>query len=111
MPKAAKQGSFFDRELKALKPCPYAFRFQYQGGDGKQHTHTCDDWETAAMFGNFRNRYGEEEALRMMDKTFNEEYPAKGMALALGTHSRYPKVWLLVGVIRLDRVSQLALAL
>lgn len=108
---AARQGTFFDKQLTALKPCPYAFRFDYQTEDGKSHRHVCDDWETAAMFYNFAKRYGEARALSMMETTFNHDYPSKGMALALGTHSRYPTTWLLVGVIRLDRVAQFGLGL
>jgi hypothetical protein len=107
----ARQGSFFDKTLTALKPCPYEFRFDYESEDGKSHCNVCDDWETAAMFDNFSHRYGQAQALRLMDKAFNDEYPRKGMALALGTHSRYPGTWLLVGVIRLDRVSQMTLDL
>ncbi len=108
---AARQGSFFDKALTALEPCPYEFRFEYESEDGKPHSNICDDWETAAMFYNFRKRYEEAQALRLMDRTFNHDYPTKGMALALGTHSRYPGTWLLVGVIRLDSISQMTLDL
>jgi hypothetical protein len=108
---AACQPSFFGEDVKALEPCPYTFTFKYQSADGKPHSSTCDDWETAATFYRFRREYGEAEALRYLVGTFNEDYPAKGMAFALGTHSRFPKVWLLVGVIRVDRVAQLALSL
>ena len=102
---AANQASFFDDDLKALNPCPYAFRFRYSTEDGP-HENTCEDWETTAMFYSFSRLYGEEEALKLMSKTFAEEYPKKGVAFALGTHSRFPKSWLLVGVIRLDEVDQ-----
>ncbi len=108
---AASQKSFFDDELKALDPCPYAFKFDYRTEDGKPHNATCDDWETSAMFYNFQNRYGENDALAIMDKTFNEEYPSKGMVFAMGTHSRRPQQWLLVGVIRLDEIAQMPLGL
>lgn len=54
---------------------------------------------------------GVEAALKSMAQTFNEEYPARGMTFAMGTHSLYPKVWLLVGVLRLDPVRQPSLAL
>lgn len=108
----ARQGKlFFDQELTALKPCPYAFRFEYESEDGKPHCHVCDDWETAAMFYNFTKRYGEVKALAKMDEVFNIDYPRKGMVFALGTHSRYPTTWLLVGVIRLDKFSQMTLDL
>jgi hypothetical protein len=109
--KVARQRSFFDTELKALAPCPYAFYFEYKMEDGKSHRNVCDDWETAAMFYNFERNYGEKKALILMDKTFNQDYPTRGMVFALGTHSRYPRVWLLVGVIRLDRVAQMTLEL
>lgn len=106
-----RQGSFLDKELIALEPCPYAFCFQYTTEDGKLHKSVCDDWETAAMYYNLEQRYGEASAIRTMHKTFNEDYPTKGMALALGTHSRFPSTWLLVGVIRVDSVSQPSLPL
>jgi hypothetical protein len=39
-----------------------------------------------------------------MKRVFGEEYPRKGMLLAMGTHSLYPETWLINGVIRLDPV-------
>jgi hypothetical protein len=42
-----------------------------------------------------------------MVRTFGEEYPKKGIAFAMGTHSLYPDVWLLVGIVRIDAVDQL----
>ena len=61
------------------------------------------------MFRNFQRGYGETGALEMMNKTFSVDYPEKGMAFAMGTHSRWPDQWLLVGVIRVDRVAQKSL--
>ena len=49
------------------------------------------------------------KALKLMDETFNLEYPKNGMVFAMGTHSRYPSKWLLVGVIRLDEEDQIPL--
>ncbi len=109
--RAASQLSFLDSELAALSPCPYAFKFDYETSDGQFHRATCDDWETAATFYRWERRMGAEAALKAMAETFNEKYPAKGMAFAMGTHSLYPKVWLLVGVLRLDLVLQPSLAI
>jgi hypothetical protein len=106
---AASQHSFFDRALAELEPCPYAFKFEYEDQDGHAHASTCDDWETTTMYRRFASQYGETRALSLMKKTFEQEYPAKGMAFAMGTHSRYPDVWLLVGVLRLDESKQLAM--
>jgi hypothetical protein len=107
---AASQGSFFDKELAELEPCPYAFKFAYSDEDDRSHDATCDDWETAAMFRNFSREYGEERAIALMKQTFERDYPKRGMAFAMGTHSRYPDIWLLVGVLRLDVPDQLTLA-
>lgn len=108
---AAAQSSFLDRDLRALSPCPYAFNFTYESSDGRPHRATSDDWETAAMFYKFQNLYGEEQALKQMKETFEDTYPAKGMAFAMGTHSRFPKTWLLVGILRIDEESQAAFLL
>ncbi|WP_343865497.1 hypothetical protein [Caenispirillum bisanense] len=61
------------------------------------------------MYWRFERKHGEEEAVRRIQNIFGNEYPEKGMAFALGTHSRYPASWLLIGVLRLDRISQLSL--
>lgn len=104
----ARQPDFFDHDLQALEPCPYDFRFTWESTTDS-HNHSCADWEIAAMFRKFRSRYGEKAALEKMNTTFNDLYPANGMAFALGTHSRYPKSWLLVGVIRVDDNRQIPL--
>ncbi|MGB8274205.1 MAG: hypothetical protein WCF16_02935, partial [Alphaproteobacteria bacterium] len=69
---AASQGTFFDKDLAELEPCPYAFKFEYEDQDGHAHTSTCDDWETAAMFRQFTRRYDEKRALSLMKKTFEQ---------------------------------------
>lgn len=108
---ASQQLSFLDKDLAALSPCPFKFKFDYLTEDGATHEATCDDWETTAMFYGFKNRYGEDRALAEMDLAFNQTYPSRGMVFAMGTHSRFPDTWLLVGVLRLDHVTQLSLAL
>ncbi|MBL6078184.1 hypothetical protein JMJ56_09220 [Belnapia sp. T18] len=106
---AARQKSFLDPDLTALNPCPYAFHFDWTDAEGKTHKATCDDWETAATYYRRERTMGAKAALADLEKTFGAEYPARGMAFAMGTHSRRAEQWLLVGVLRLDRVSQLSL--
>ncbi len=53
--------------------------------------------------------YGETKALAEMRQVFGEEYPEKGMLLAMGTHSLHPNTWLINGVIRLDESRQLSM--
>jgi hypothetical protein len=52
-----------------------------------------------------------EAALKWMDEKFNDEYPRRGMAFAVGTMAAYPKTWMLLGVIRLDELTQAELPL
>lgn len=107
---AAKQPSLLDKvDIIPFDPCPFEFKFQFEDNAGK-HSPTCQDWETAAMFFNLRNKYSEQAALARMSEVFNDEYPRKGMAFALGTHSRYP-IWMLIGIIRLDETDQFPLRL
>ena len=64
------------------------------------------------MFYNLKTKLGSADAaLARMNQVFNVDYPRNGFVFALGTHSRRPDQWLLVGVIRLDEVKQMALAL
>ena len=106
---AAKQKSFFDPDIKALMPCPYAFHFDWVDEENNPHRSTCDDWETAATFYRREKAMGAEAALKEMARIFNEEDPQKGMVFAMGTHSRRPEQWLLVGVLRLDSAMQTSL--
>ena len=77
------------------KPCPYRFKYRYRTDDGVREG-TCQDWEIEATFFKWAKRYG-------------EEYPTKGMLLAMGTHSLHPNTWLINGVVRLDDIQQLSL--
>ena len=45
-------------------------------------------------------------ALAEIQRVFGEEYPSKGMLLAMGTHSLHPDTWLINGVVRLDEIEQ-----
>jgi hypothetical protein len=104
-----KQKDLFDnKSLLPLEPCPYKFKYKYTTEDGSRDG-TCQDWETNTTFFNWRRNYGEQQALESMQKVFGEEYPKKGMAFAMGTHSLYPDTWLINGIIRLDEIKQLEL--
>lgn len=101
--RAAAQLSFLDKELVDFNPCPYEFRMKYETADGRAHVSTCLDWETTATFYKQSKKYGDAGALEHLDKMYNARYPEKGMAFAMGTHSRYKNTWLLVGIIRVDQ--------
>jgi len=63
------------------------------------------------MFWLQRRRTSEAEALQWMKQTFNEEYPQRGMAFALGNQAKRPQTWQLLGVLRLDSCEQGELSL
>jgi len=70
----------------------------------------CQDWETEQTYFARHREYGSEQAaLDWMDQKFGEEYPRKGMALAMGTHRYRSDQWLINGVIRLDPEPQLSM--
>ncbi len=105
---AAQQDSFFDEKQTDLEPSPYEFRFSFEDDSGP-HTYQDGDWETHAMFYNQRRRSNEQEALRWMEQTFNEDYPKRGMVFAIGNMAKRPQTWQLLGVIRLDESKQVEL--
>ncbi|HVT23921.1 MAG TPA: hypothetical protein VHD95_04785 [Rhizomicrobium sp.] len=102
-----KQKDLFNSEsIIPYEPCPYRFKYRYKTVDGIREG-TCQDWEIEATFYNWhRHLGGEDPALTRMQYVFGEEYPTKGMLLAMGTHSQYPDTWLINGVVRLDDVDQ-----
>ena len=54
------------------------------------------------MFWKWRESYGEASALKRMSEVYNDEYPKRGMAFAIGNQAKRPQVWQLLGVLRLD---------
>lgn len=101
----AQQDLFKTKAIIPYQPCPYHFKYRYQTDDGLREG-TCQDWEIEATFFKWTRLYGEQRALAEMQRVFGEEYPAKGMLLAMGTHSLYPDTWLINGVVRLDEIEQ-----
>lgn len=99
---------FYAKHVIPYKPCPFKFKYRHKSDDGEREG-TCQDWEIEATYYKWSKEYGETYALREMQRVFGEEYPSKGMLLAMGTHSRYPETWLINGIIRLDEISQLSL--
>lgn len=102
---AAQQTSIFDKELAELEPSPFDFRFKFEDNAGR-HDYQNGDWETHVMFWRWRERYGETGALDRMASVFNDDYPKRGMVFALGNQAKRPQTWQLLGVIRLDEMTQ-----
>lgn len=106
---AAKQGSFFDKELASIEPTPYKFHFKFRDGDGS-HTFTNGDWESHAMFFNGRRRTGSDQAcLDWMDSVYNEQYVRNGMLFCVGNVASRPQTWQLLGVLSVRSDDQPAL--
>lgn len=107
---AAQPDLFNSKPLIPYEPCPFEFTYKYATDDGDREG-TCQDWEIEATFYKWNKLYGETKALEEMRRVFGEEYPKKGMAFAMGTHSLWPDTWLINGIIRLDEVRQMKLDL
>lgn len=104
----AQADLFSAQPLVPYSPAPYRFKYRYRTDDGVRDG-TCQDWEIEWTFMKWSKKYGEDETLVKMTEIFAELYPEKGMLFAMGTHSRYPDVWLINGIIRLDEIKQLSL--
>lgn len=99
---------FIPRPAVPQTACPYAFKYRYSTDDGDRDG-TCQDWETEATFFNWRNQYGEADALQRMRHQFGEVLPERGLYFAMGTHSRWPDTWLINGLIQLRPEPQATL--
>ena len=114
-----ERGSFILRSVSGKPEGPYeniagnATKALFPNIDGSlfedddgAHDYQNGDWETHVMFWRWQKIHGEAEALRLMAKTYNEDYPAKGMVFALGNMAKRPQTWQLLGVLRLDELRQ-----
>jgi hypothetical protein len=99
---------FVPRPAVPRVACQFDFKYQYSTDDGAREG-TCQDWETTATFFRWRLLYGEQGAIDRMKQTFGEKMPERGLYFAMGTHSRYPDVWLINGLIQLARTEQASL--
>ncbi len=99
---------FGGRRVVPREPAPFDFYYSYRDADGA-HEARCHDWEIEATFMKRRTELGEQAALEWMASKFNEEYPRKGMVLAMGTHSQRNWQWMIIGVVRLDPILQTTL--
>jgi hypothetical protein len=106
--KTLVQGSLLEKELAVLEPCPFEIFVSFTDASGA-HRMKCGDWETPATFFKWRQRYGDEEALGRLKAKYETEYPPGGVAFAMGTMAKYPKTWMLLGLIRLDDSQQMKL--
>jgi len=102
----ANQTNFFFKALKSYQACPYRFKYKYRIADGER-TGTCQDWETEATFFLWSKQYGEEEALKRIQKRWGEEMPSKGLLFAMGTHSLHADTWLINGLVQMSEIGQL----
>ena len=108
----ANQLSLFDKTAEPIKPCPMQFILHWTDEDGKNRRHENDDWETSAAYNRFERMYGHDVAITTLKKKYEEDYFKAGLALGFSTHSRRnvtygtDNQWLLVGLIRLNIVTQ-----
>lgn len=105
----AQQDMFVPKALIPMRTCPFEFKYVYRDDD-KVREGTCQDWETEQTFFARRKDLGSENAaVDWMTEMFGQIYPAKGMALAMGTHRYRLDQWLINGVVRLNDDPQFQL--
>lgn len=101
---AQTQGSLFDQDaelksLKLLKKLPFDFHYSYEcesDGEVTRHKHKLVDWEAGALFWNV---YRKPDWQALFRQKFVEEFSKKDLIFLMGTIHRFPKQWLIVGVI------------
>lgn len=101
------QGDMFQvTETVAEEAAPFVFKYRYRDADQIREG-SCQDWETEATFLKRRRELAtEQEALDWMLHRFGQEWPQKGMMLAMGTHGRFNNTWLINGIVRVDPERQ-----
>lgn len=102
------QGDLFASSEVPRETCSHQFRYHFRDADGV-HWGTCQDWETETTFLRRRSETNEAQALEWMRWKFGEDYPKRGMALAMGTHRLRDWQWLINGVIRTSEEDQFSL--
>jgi len=101
---AQTQGSLFDQDaelksLRLLQKLPFDFHYLYEcesGGVVTTHKHKLVDWEAGALFWNVYRKPNWQALFR---QKFLEEFSKKDLIFLMGTIHRFPKQWLIVGVI------------
>lgn len=101
----ASPSLFGTTSIVPREPAPFEFSYSYEDGDGL-HSQRCHDWEIEQTYLKWSALYGEEKALSEMMRVFGEEYPKKGMLLAMGTHGQRNWQWMIIGVLRMDEIVQ-----
>lgn len=101
-----QQHDMFSDSIIPREPAPFEFKYRFEFG-GKVREHKCIDWETEATFFKWRKSYGEDEALKHMQKRFGDELPEQGVAFAMGTNRvKAWDNWLLSAIIRVNEDNQ-----
>lgn len=99
---AQTQGSLFDQHdeqkpLKLLKKLPFDFHYLYTcESDSTVTKHKLVDWEAGALFWNIHRKPDWQNLFR---QKYLVEFSAKDLLFLMGTMHRFPKQWLIVGVI------------
>ena len=101
----ASPSLFGTTSIVPREPAPFEFSYKYEDGDGP-HNQRCHDWEIEQTYLKWSSLYGEQKALSEMMRVFGDEYPKKGMLLAMGTHGQRNWQWMIIGVVRMDKIVQ-----
>jgi len=106
MIKLTQEGLFDSVEIKkrpTLRKLPFDFHYTYEciGPDGTPDvsTHKLTDWEVGALFWKCYDGYGPSGWEAKFRQRMEIEFAAKDLLLLMGTIHRFPKQWLIVGIV------------
>jgi hypothetical protein len=104
--KLSQDGLFDTVEIKKrppLRKLPFDFHYRYEciGPDGKpdEATHKLTDWEVGALYWKCISGYGQDGWEEKFRQRFEIEFANKDLYFLMGTIHRFPKQWLIVGII------------
>lgn len=103
------QDNLFDTEsIKdriPLKKVPYNFYYRYVTSDSSEYRHKIIDWEACALFWNCQIRYGNDWEKYFRIKLENYFSQKCDTIFMMGTIHKFPKIWLIVGLVYPPKVD------
>jgi hypothetical protein len=85
----------------ALEIIPFDFLYEFECDDDRCQGHRMEifDWEAGQAYRRFRRLYGRAGWRDAFRQKWEIELPASDLHLVVGTHSRHPSTWMIVGVL------------
>lgn len=95
-----QENMFYKSPKEPLEKIPFIFSYEYLCDDSvcNGHTMSCNDWEMLQAYRRWSDQYGvnwESEFRGKFEQEMSEKYDTH---FFVGTHSRFPNTWMIVGL-------------